>query len=529
MSHLETARVIWARLNEHHEGTNAVKARLFQTHRREYENFTQKPGESVEEMFGRFQSVINKLRANKSATDYFPTDHKHALKLLHTLDPKVWETTASAIVEGASYETLTTAQLFSKLKASEVDKQLRSTPQGGGSKSLALASAEGAKSNSSDSFALSSVSLLSISEEQLDTLGDEDLCMFNNRVRRVYDRRMAKKHGSKPGCFECGDSGHFVTDCPKRNAYYTKGNGSGMHDSGGPHKQNDYRHRPRKGSRIKNFKKFAKSFHKETKHRERAFMAKIQEHLLEDDSSSSSSSSSSSDDEIVIKKGGKKGAGGPAGLCFMAMSPERRSWRSTRSSSGFCTMALDGEGAGLEDPSSNDDTSSEVSMSDEEILEILEDNKRELKRYAKITKKTFKAYERVCAELVIANGKIAALSAPPPEPNPMSECESYLAVMADLGELKYKYAQLVEERDAFRANLESTKRDLLAAQALVVSDVEPCETYPHLESELEKLRKQCDEQVRDLERVSAELEGFRARPTLLGACKVCPTLREELA
>jgi molecular chaperone GrpE (heat shock protein) len=101
--------------------------------------------------------------------------------------------------------------------------------------------------------------------------------------------------------------------------------------------------------------------------------------------------------------------------------------------------------------------------------------------------------------------------------------------MADLGELKYKYAQLVEERDAFRANLESTKRDLLAAQALVVSDVEPCETYPHLESELEKLRKQCDEQVRDLERVSAELEGFRARPTLLGACKVCPTLREELA
>ena len=35
--------------------------------------------------------------------------------------------------------------------------------------------------------------------------------------------------------------------------------------------------------------------------------------------------------------------------------------------------------------------------------------------------------------------------------------------------------------------------------------------------------------MRDLERLSAELEGFRARPTLLGACKVCPTLREELA
>ena len=174
------------------------------------------------------------------------------------------------------------------------------------------------------------------------------------------------------------------------------------------------------------------------------------------------------------------------------------------------------------------DTSSEVSITNEEILEILEDNRKELKRYDRITRKMSEAYDKVCAELIIANGKIEALSVPPLEPTE-SECESCLAVMADLRELKYKYAQLVEERDAFHANLESTKRHLLAAQALVVSDVEPCETYPHLESELEKLRKQCDEQVRDLERVSVELEGFHARPTLLGACKVCPTLREELA
>ena len=125
-------------------------------------------------------------------------------------------------------------------------------------------------------------------------------------------------------------------------------------------------------------------------------MAKVQEHLLDDDSSSSSSSLSSSDDEVVIKKGGKKDVGGPAGLCCMATIPKRRSRSSTSPSSGFCTMALDGEDAGREDPGSSDDTTSEVSISDEEILAILEDNKRELKRYANITKKTFEAYERVC-------------------------------------------------------------------------------------------------------------------------------------
>ena len=89
VSHLSTAREIWTTLAEHHEGTAQVKARLFQTHRREYENFTQRPGESVEDLFGRFQSIINKLRANKGATDHLSSDHEQALKLLHTLDPKV--------------------------------------------------------------------------------------------------------------------------------------------------------------------------------------------------------------------------------------------------------------------------------------------------------------------------------------------------------------------------------------------------------------------------------------------------------
>jgi hypothetical protein len=132
-----------------------------------------------------------------------------------------------------------------------------------------------------------------------------------------------------------------------------------------------------------------------------------------------------------------------------------------------------------------------VSITDEEILEILEDNRKELKRYARIARKMSEAYDKVCAELIIANGKIEALSVPPPEPTE-SECESCLAVMADLAKLRNKYAQRVEERDAFHANLEATKKDLLAAQAPVVSDVEPYETCPHLKSELEKLRKLCD-------------------------------------
>ena len=87
---LDTARQIWTTLVAHHEGTVQVKARLYQSYKREYENFAQKPGESNEDLFGRFQSIINKLRDNKAATDVLVSDHERALKLLHTLS-SVWE------------------------------------------------------------------------------------------------------------------------------------------------------------------------------------------------------------------------------------------------------------------------------------------------------------------------------------------------------------------------------------------------------------------------------------------------------
>ena len=34
--------------------------------------------------------------------------------------------------------------------------------------------------------------------------------------------------------------------------------------------------------------------------------------------------------------------------------------------------------------------------------------------------------------------------------------------------------------------------------------------------------------MREFEKLKSELEEVRVRPVLLGACKVCPTLKEEL-
>ena len=55
------------------------------THRREYENFTQGPGESIGDMFSRFQSIVNKVSANRSADALDYIEHEKSLKLLYAL------------------------------------------------------------------------------------------------------------------------------------------------------------------------------------------------------------------------------------------------------------------------------------------------------------------------------------------------------------------------------------------------------------------------------------------------------------
>jgi hypothetical protein len=54
VGHLTTAHQIWSTLERFLEGNDHVKTRLFETYRREYENFTQLAGETIDPMFSRF-------------------------------------------------------------------------------------------------------------------------------------------------------------------------------------------------------------------------------------------------------------------------------------------------------------------------------------------------------------------------------------------------------------------------------------------------------------------------------------------
>jgi hypothetical protein len=143
---------------------------MYVTYRREYENFTRLPDESIDVLFQRFTVVVNNTRANVDMLPY--DDHHRAVKLLHSLDRTVWGGKFEAIVESEKYDTLTVNELFTKLKSAEVDRGMTTKIEGPtDSHSITLISGSKGKSNANPSTRMFSLSsLMSVPDEEFDVL-----------------------------------------------------------------------------------------------------------------------------------------------------------------------------------------------------------------------------------------------------------------------------------------------------------------------------------------------------------------------
>jgi hypothetical protein len=192
---------IWSVLREAHVGNAQVQARMYATYRREYENFTHLPGESIDALFQRFTVVVNNMRANADVLPY--DDHDRAVKLLHSLDCTVWGGKFEAIVESEKYDTLTVNELFSKLKSAEVDRGMTTKIEAPtDSHSLALISGSKGKSNSNQSTRMFSLSsLMSMPDEEFDVLGEDELALLTRRFERLHENRMNKRRNTRT-CFQ---------------------------------------------------------------------------------------------------------------------------------------------------------------------------------------------------------------------------------------------------------------------------------------------------------------------------------------
>jgi hypothetical protein len=108
VSHLEIAHDVWLKLCNTYEGSFEIKSSHKDTYNRQYQTFSQKPGESLDDCFARFESIVSNLRA---CGPFAYTDNEHAKQLLYALDDHVRGMKITSLEESANFATLDTNKI----------------------------------------------------------------------------------------------------------------------------------------------------------------------------------------------------------------------------------------------------------------------------------------------------------------------------------------------------------------------------------------------------------------------------------
>jgi hypothetical protein len=120
VSHLQTAHDVWFKLYNTYEGYSEIKSTHMDTYNRHYQTFSQKPGESLDDFFARFESIISSLHPCSS---FAYSDNERAKQLLYALDDHIWDMKITALEEFADFAILDIEKLFSKLKSHKLSRK----------------------------------------------------------------------------------------------------------------------------------------------------------------------------------------------------------------------------------------------------------------------------------------------------------------------------------------------------------------------------------------------------------------------
>jgi hypothetical protein len=86
VTHLEIAHDVWLKLCNTYKGCSEIKSSRKDTYNRQYQTFSQKLHESLDDCFARFESIVSSLCSCDPLTY---SDHEHAKRLIYALDDHV--------------------------------------------------------------------------------------------------------------------------------------------------------------------------------------------------------------------------------------------------------------------------------------------------------------------------------------------------------------------------------------------------------------------------------------------------------
>jgi hypothetical protein len=226
------------------------------TYNKQYQTFSHKPGESLDDCFTRFDSIVNSLR---SCGPLAYSDNERAKQLLYALDDLIWGMKITFLEESADFATLDTEKLFSMLKSHELCRKDHLNHNASLSSKALITSARvgGYDANPTNTTVSSALefalpSFAAASDEQYERIPDDEIALLAKKFHALH--KFCKERRRSPrGCFKCGDTIHFITKCPKRkkldssNKYnYNNNNRNDSNNKGGGKKKYCFSDRKKK-------------------------------------------------------------------------------------------------------------------------------------------------------------------------------------------------------------------------------------------------------------------------------------------
>ncbi|XP_057742282.1 uncharacterized protein LOC130960821 [Arachis stenosperma] len=192
----KTAKEIWDKLQIIHEGTTQVMEMRIDMLRKEYEMFSMKERESINDMFERFSIIINSL----DAMEITHSEEMLVRKVLRSLT-KEWKTKVTVISKSSNLSQMTYDELREKLLAYEIIHIKNDTKK------------KGVNLKSYNE---------SLDDESSDLLSDDDFVVFVRELKKMVRLKEKNKGGNskeskkdKVICRNCIEVEHYKYDCPR--------------------------------------------------------------------------------------------------------------------------------------------------------------------------------------------------------------------------------------------------------------------------------------------------------------------------
>jgi hypothetical protein len=158
------------------------------------------------------------------------SDNERAKQLLYALDNHVWGMKITGLEESVDFATLDTEKLFSNLKSHELSRKGRLSHDVSLSSKAFITSArvgghDANPTNTIVSFALKFAlsSLAAAFDEQYKSIHNGEIALLARKFCALHKFYKEMRRSPK-GFFECGDTTHLISDCPKRKKLNSSSN-----------------------------------------------------------------------------------------------------------------------------------------------------------------------------------------------------------------------------------------------------------------------------------------------------------------